>query len=84
VIFFIAVKIFFVTLYYFAKTVCDMGNGGHFWSQLPRKHKVYQKYSMQLKKKLFLQTCVISSNCPLPVAHGRQRSCLTLGNRSNL
>jgi hypothetical protein len=25
----------------------------------PRKHKVYQKYSMQLKKKLFLQTCVM-------------------------
>jgi hypothetical protein len=35
------------------------GNGGHFWIQHPRKHKVYQKYSMQLKKKLFLQTCVI-------------------------
>jgi hypothetical protein len=35
------------------------GNGGHFWIQHPRKHKVYQKYSMQLKKKIFLQTCVI-------------------------
>jgi hypothetical protein len=36
------------------------GNGGHFWIQHPRKHKGYQKYSMQLKKKLFLQTCVIN------------------------
>jgi hypothetical protein len=38
------------------------GNGGHFWNQHPRKHKVYQKYSMQLKKKLFLQTCVIRTD----------------------
>jgi hypothetical protein len=29
------------------------GNGGHFWNQHPKKHKVYQKYSMQLKKKYF-------------------------------
>jgi hypothetical protein len=36
------------------------GNGGHFWIQHPRKHKVYQKYSMQLKKNIFLQTCVIN------------------------
>jgi hypothetical protein len=35
------------------------GNGGHFWIQHPIKHKVYQKYSMLLKKKLFLQACVI-------------------------
>jgi hypothetical protein len=41
------------------------GKGGHFWIQHPRKHKVYQKYSMQLKKKLFLQTCVINPSCSI-------------------
>jgi hypothetical protein len=35
------------------KTVGDRGNGGHFWIQHPKKHKVDQKYSMQLKKKYF-------------------------------
>jgi hypothetical protein len=34
------------------------GNGGHSWIQHPRKHKVYQKYSMQLKKKnIFADLC---------------------------
>jgi hypothetical protein len=34
------------------------GNGGHFWIQHPRKHKVYQEYSMQLKKKIiFADLC---------------------------
>jgi hypothetical protein len=33
-------------------------NGGHFWIQHPRKYKVYQKYSMQLKKKIiFADLC---------------------------
>jgi hypothetical protein len=53
--------IFYSNPYYFAKKQYVIGgNGGHFWIQHLRKHKVYQKYSMQLKKKLFLQTCVIN------------------------
>jgi hypothetical protein len=63
VIFFIAVKIFYCKLSLFCKKPYVVGgNGGHFWIQHPRKHKVYQKYSMQLKKKIFLQTCVINDH----------------------
>ena len=31
----------------FYKKKCD-GNGSYFWIQHPRKHKIYQKYDLQL------------------------------------
>jgi hypothetical protein len=33
------------------------GNRGHFWIQHSKKHKVYQKSSMQLKKNIFADLC---------------------------